>query len=435
MAVSDHRDSHSTAARLERIQDQPERVVKLADINVDDYTIGWIAALPLEAQAAELVLDHDYQRLIEVPLGDTNQYALGTIGEHKIVLAVMPDGEYGKSSALSVATHMLRSFPNIRVGFMVGVAGAAPTKANDIRMGDVVVGRKGDGEGGVFEFDYGRKHQAKPFQHTSHLNSTPVFVMTALASLKAAGIGPRQISEDIRVILTDKRIQQDVRSEFERPSEEFDILFESTVVHNVGQGVNPYTVLGAIISLLALTMLAISSIMILAPWGNMLASVSLAAGVGAFVKGTSIEGCKNIFFKTTKADDSIPDVQICRAFCQTSHTNPFVRRKTRDPTRVPEIHYGLIASSDQLMKDALYRDKLAKEYNVLCFEMEAAGLMNRFPCMNVRGICDYADSHKNKKWQKYAALAAAVYAKRLIKALPVQQTKNEPRLVDAMARG
>lgn len=49
-------------------------------------------------------------------------------------------------------------------------------------------------------------------------------------------------------------------------------------------------------------------------------------------------------------------------------------------------------------------------HDALCFEIEAAGLMNIFPCLLVRGICDYADSHKIKDWQKYAAATAAVYA-------------------------
>ena len=59
------------------------------------------------------------------------------------------------------------------------------------------------------------------------------------------------------------------------------------------------------------------------------------------------------------------------------------------------VYYGLIASADKLMKDAIARDQLIKEHDILCFEMEAAGLMNNFPCVAIRGICDYSDSHKN----------------------------------------
>jgi len=80
----------------------------------------------------------------------------------------------------------------------------------------------------------------------------------------------------------------------------------------------------------------------------------------------------------------------------------------------PVVHYGLIASADSLMRDAEVRDKLSKEADVLCFEMEAAGLMDHFPCLVIRGICDYCDTHKNKTWQGYAAAVAAAYATELL---------------------
>jgi hypothetical protein len=80
----------------------------------------------------------------------------------------------------------------------------------------------------------------------------------------------------------------------------------------------------------------------------------------------------------------------------------------------PHIHYGLIASANQVMKDARTRDRLTEEMGILCFEMEAAGLMDHFPCLVIRGICDYSDSHKNKQWQNYAAAVAAAYTKELL---------------------
>ena len=60
--------------------------------------------------------------------------------------------------------------------------------------------------------------------------------------------------------------------------------------------------------------------------------------------------------------------------------------------------------------------------------MEAAGLMNSFPCLVIRGICDYADSHKNKKWQHYAAATAAAYAKELLSILPPAEIAQLPTL-------
>jgi ankyrin repeat protein len=83
------------------------------------------------------------------------------------------------------------------------------------------------------------------------------------------------------------------------------------------------------------------------------------------------------------------------------------------------IHYGTVASGNQVVKDGPSRDRISAEHGgVLCFEMEAAGLMNIFPCLVVRGICDYADSHKNKGWQPYAAAAAAACAKAVLSFVP-----------------
>lgn len=92
------------------------------------------------------------------------------------------------------------------------------------------------------------------------------------------------------------------------------------------------------------------------------------------------------------------------------------------------MHYGAIASGNQVMKDGKTRDRLAKKYGILCFEMEAAGLMNQLPCLVIRGISDYADSHKSKRWQGYAALTAAAYAKILLLKTPKSDFTVNPQL-------
>jgi nucleoside phosphorylase len=101
-----------------------------------------------------------------------------------------------------------------------------------------------------------------------------------------------------------------------------------------------------------------------------------------------------------------------------------------------EVHYGTIASGNQVIKDAKERDKVSAELGgVLCFEMEAAGLMNSFPCLVIRGICDYADSHKNKRWQPYAAGVAAAYAKELLSVIPPSMVEAEKSIVDLLSSG
>ncbi|WQF77350.1 Putative nucleoside phosphorylase domain, P-loop containing nucleoside triphosphate hydrolase [Colletotrichum destructivum] len=100
--------------------------------------------------------------------------------------------------------------------------------------------------------------------------------------------------------------------------------------------------------------------------------------------------------------------------CDDCDMSKLVDRKPPPEAHMPKIHYGIIASGNQVMKHAQTRDRLAKNMGLICFEMEAAGLMDNFPCLVVRGICDYSDSHKAKRWQRYAAATAAAYAKELL---------------------
>jgi nucleoside phosphorylase len=124
----------------------------------------------------------------------------------------------------------------------------------------------------------------------------------------------------------------------------------------------------------------------------------------------------------------VKDERECSEACKSHQSQLKTWTERNDDEDNPAIHYGTIASSNQLMKDALFRDKLAEKHEILCFEMEAAGLMNHFPCLVVRGICDYSDTHKNKRWQGYAAMAAAAYAKDLLCRIPPNRIEAEQRI-------
>ncbi|KAJ6261446.1 ankyrin repeat [Drechslerella dactyloides] len=105
--------------------------------------------------------------------------------------------------------------------------------------------------------------------------------------------------------------------------------------------------------------------------------------------------------------------QQCNGCCSFDEINLLQLDDREDPSSVA-VHYGTIGCGNQVVKDSVTRDELATEHRIIAFEMESAGMMDGFPCVVIRGICDYADSHKNNIWQPYAALAAAVYAKELI---------------------
>jgi ankyrin repeat domain-containing protein 50 len=122
-----------------------------ADFTNDGYTVGWICALKDELAASQAMLDEEHRDL-PCADNDSNAYTLGRIGEHNVVLACLPAGTTGTNAAAMVAINLLRSFPKIRFGLMVGVGGGAPGQpsddsSEDLRLGDVAVS-KPEGEHG-----------------------------------------------------------------------------------------------------------------------------------------------------------------------------------------------------------------------------------------------------------------------------------------------
>ncbi|KAF3074188.1 Ankyrin-3 [Trichoderma lentiforme] len=322
--------------------------------NFNDYTIGWLCAIGTEQLAAKALLDEEHDWPDSVSPRDDNAYTLGKLGKHNIVIAGLPLGEYGITAVANASKDMLRSFPNIRIGLLVGVAGGVPGK-HDIRLGDVVVGIT-NGQGAVFQYDFGKAIQEQDFQPTMFLNQSPPLLRTTAGRLQTHHrLHGHQLQQTIDGILNK---YPKLQEEFQRPDRSADRLYLSNVVH---------------------------------PPAN---------------------------------NDS------CEITCDNSMLVPRKQRAMNQDE--PVIHYGLIASGSQLIKDALIRDRLA-EKDVLCFEMEAAGVMNYFPCLVIRGICDYSDSHKNKHWQGYAALAAAAYAKDLLRGISPSNVEAEKRLATTIS--
>ncbi|KJK94451.1 hypothetical protein H633G_01656 [Metarhizium anisopliae BRIP 53284] len=127
-----------------------------------------------------------------------------------------------------------------------------------------------------------------------------------------------------------------------------------------------------------------------------------------------------------------PGAESCETSCGTDPAK-LVRRNERDPFKgYPAVHYGVIASAGQIPRDAFIRDKLVAEKNVVCFETEAAGLMSHFPCLVIRSIYNYADSHNNDEWRRYAAISAAAYAKDLLYQIPVAAVQSQRRVSDIL---
>ena len=311
----------------------------------DLYTVGWIAALPLELAAATAMLDEQHEKPLDFahPPSDKNSYTWGRIGEHNVVITSLPAGVYGTTSAATTALHMLSSFPQIRVGLMVGIGAAIsrPDRDHDIRLGDIVVSQPDGRSGGVVQYDFGKAKEGYGFECKGFLNIPPEALLKALAKLQAQHeIQPPKFPEFLEeMVKSNPRMAKSKGYVYQ--GKENDRLFKATCPHIDGFG------------------------------------------------------------------------------CSNCDPNGEIAREDRDSNE-PEVHYGIIASGNTLVKDAVIRDSIGKDTGgeCICIEMEAAGLMNSFPCLIIRGICDYADSHKNDRWQRYAAATAAAYAKEFLGVIP-----------------
>ena len=320
----------------------------------DDYTVGWIAALPFELACAQAVLDEEHDDLEAMP-DDNNVYTFGRIGRHNVVIAGLAKGMIGTTAASNAATNLVRSFGNIRFGLMVGVGGGVPDTTEDIRLGDIVVSTPinqtgktvlledaANELGGVVQYDFGTNIQHKGFVRKGFLRDPPVVLQKAVAKMIATAErkGYQFTTYHREMLACNKRM----KPKYDRPGT--DILYKADYEHEGGKG----------------------------------------------------------------------DCSACDA-------SRIIKRDRREESMV---HYGLIGSGNQVVRNAMDRDNWYKKEGILCFEMEAGGLMNNFECMVIRGICDYCDTHKNKNWEPYAAAMAAAYAKELLLNIPSQQVKAMP---------
>jgi nucleoside phosphorylase len=309
-----------------------------------EYTVGWICALSTELTAAMAMLDEIHPSLPR-PSSDTNTYVLGRAGVHNVVIACLPQGRTGITSAAIAANLMKHTFSSIQFSLMVGIGGGVPGVLHDIRLGDVVVSTPSPQSGGVVQYDFGKTLAEGRFVRTNVLAPPPTVLLTAISLLRAR--------------------------------------------HEA--------------------------------FGNQLAHYLSAVSSPKLQLKYTYQGAQHDQLFVAEYDH-IGDVD-----CEKCDDSKLVMRPERDSLD-PVAHYGTIASASQVMRHGGTRDRLGSELDVLCFEMEAAGLMNDFPCVVIRGVSDYADSHKNKRWQGYAAATAAAYAKELLSTIPPLERSVTPAI-------
>ncbi|GKZ75546.1 hypothetical protein AnigIFM56816_000199 [Aspergillus niger] len=337
------------------------------------YTIAYITALPKEQTAVLATLDTIHHQHIPTPASDKNTYTLGSIPPHNIVLTCLPT--MGTTSTASAVTSLLHMFPSIRFVLLVGVAGGIPS--NGVRLGDVVVSVPvSGGYGGVVGWDRGMLvgdgrvvvQNGGGFGRRSEAGVGPA-VKSVIDGLKHDG--------DNLVKMRIKECLDDVEGRFPR------LVPRWTRCDGLRD------------PLLGRWWVFSDSCLCLVGW--VLWKVVVAGVIGLL----GLWGLRMVDF----------------GFGREMWKEKVMRTEKKE--RNVRVHYGLIASGNFVVKDARARDALGKEFeeDILCVEMEAAGVVDLVPCIVVRGICDYADSQKNKDWQEYAAMVAAAYARILLESL------------------
>ncbi|KAL6406436.1 Nucleoside phosphorylase [Ilyonectria robusta] len=292
------------------------------------------------------MLDEEHEPLPR-KRADHNVYKLGSINNHNIVVAGLP--QTGNCSAATVVTQMRMTFPNLEYGLLVGIGGGVPVQTDSgmIRLGHVVVSKPTGIHSGAVQYDHG-KAKAGHFEQTGAIPLPPAILLSATQALavQRERLDRDPVWEDVQ------RTQKNRRTirRFRFPGITNDHLYPPDYTHQrPGQSCNE-------------------------------------------------GGCD-------------PEQRIEREIDESDES--FV-----------VVHRGTIASGELVIKDAALRDSLAEQHGLLCFEMEAAGALAGTPCMVIRGISDYCDSHKNDQWHGYAAAVAAAYARQLFFHLPKEEAQR-----------
>lgn len=328
------------------------------------FRIAIICALEEESTAVEATFDEFYDAAsYGKASGDYNAYSLGRIGSHDVVLTYLPS--MGKVSSANAGAGLRSSFINVKLSLLVGICGGVPFRRDqdgehDILLGDVIIGT------GVVQYDFGRQYEDGRVQRKNtiqdNLARLPPEIRASLHKAQAL-MGRRQMQEKVPYYINHTMSKPEFRT-WQAPGRERDVLFKSDYVHKHRPPV--------------------------------------------FCEACQMSGSNTC---AQARQSSCTDLA-----CSSDHIVPRSRHGHHDGNELMDIriHWGVIASGDSVIKSGQVRDNIASNEGVIAFEMEGAGLWEASPVIIVKGVCDYADSHKHKGWQRYAAVTAAAVAKALL---------------------
>ncbi|KAM0524475.1 hypothetical protein ACHAPE_000569 [Trichoderma viride] len=341
----------------------------------EDFEIALICALQIETDAVEALFDSYYEEDYsygKAP-GDPNAYTTGRMAGHNVVLGFMPG--MGKVNSANVAAGFRMSFANIKLGIVVGICGGIPggrDGENEVLLGDIIISTA------LKQYDFGRQYDnGTVARNTLEDNfSRPNMGIRSFLS-KCSGLrGRKRLREKTLSYLEDLCARDDFKKS-SYPGADKDVLYRPDYRHK-HRDPNVCNVCA-----------------------NCQSPYDEVCDVALESSCTEL-GCEDSM--------TVSRGRVGQAKGTTSSTATRRDNETRDAPK-PSIHFGTIACGDSVMKSGLRRDEIALREKVIAFEMEGAGVWDSFPTVVIKSVCDYADSHKNKMWQRYAAVTAAACSK------------------------
>ncbi|CAH0043367.1 unnamed protein product [Clonostachys solani] len=327
-----------------------------------EFRIAIICALSREANAVLLLFDEEWEEEGESygrAGGDWNHYTTGRIGRHAVVLAHLPG--MGTQNAAAAAASMRSSFPGLKMALLVGICGAVPRIGrDDVMLGDVMISNR------IVQYDYGKQYPGH-FEIRPSLAGPDADLLGLISALDTDHVRDR-LKKKARSYLRQLQREADSpdsetgrrhRASYIYPGLGEDKLFRADYIHKHDRDCH--------------------------------------------------ECRKGFCEKASKASCS-------RLGCDGSK---LVSRKVdgidgRSYQSKIEIFIGRVGSANTVMKSGKDRDRIAATHDLIAFEMEGAGILHQVPCIVIKGVCDYADSHKNKTWQDFAAATAASVMKAVL---------------------
>ncbi|KAK5987384.1 hypothetical protein PT974_11511 [Cladobotryum mycophilum] len=343
----------------------------------DGFSIAIICANTTEYNAVCQIFDEFWDEKDDQygkATGDYNTYTPGRIGKHNVVLVLLY--QIGKANAAAATAGIRSTYGGLELALLVGICGGVPFISgdveNEILLGDVVISTS------IIQYDFGKEYLDNSFR-TDTVKDNLSKAATNIRSLlqifetdRGLGLLQRQTSQFLVQLQNKGKGGCRVLAKYSYPGTAKDQLFKSDYLHK--------------------------------HHGLLAHHCSICHGdLDAVCQDSLRATCEELGCEETHL--------VHRERIQEKQK---LERSDNQEAQEPVIHLGAIVSGDTVLKSGKDRDKIARKEGVIAFEMERPSIWEDIPCIIIRGVSDYTDSHANKKWQHFAAATAAATAKALL---------------------